>query len=128
MVTNRDRIKQHSLYPRLQWISPEYEKDCVDCVKPGSYASVWNMIALSNMLNIKIESVYSAVNGSKHYAFILLNNVFRPPFVDPEMETITIMWTNTQLPLKNGFVAKRKLEYLNYHNISVRKSNIYEYM
>ena len=56
------------------------------------------MIALSNLLNIPVQSVYPNTNGSKHLAFQTLNTVFRPPFADPQKGQIVIMWTNTSLP------------------------------
>ncbi|XP_053375386.1 uncharacterized protein LOC128547267 isoform X2 [Mercenaria mercenaria] len=111
MINNRNKILRHKLYPRLVLISPDYDKDCVDCTKPGSYSSVWRMIAVSFLLNIPIDSVYPNVNGSKHIAFQSLNTSFRPPFADPEKGRITIMWTHTSVPDRNAFgenVSKRQ--------------------
>jgi hypothetical protein len=70
------------------------------------------MIALPNMLNIKIESAYPAVNGSKHYAFILLNDVFRQTFVDPEMNGNNYKNVDKHpTPSQEWFCSKEKLEW-----------------
>jgi hypothetical protein len=114
------------MYPRLKWISPDYEKDCLDCPQISNYASVWNMISLSNLLNVKVVSVYPSVNGTKDYAFVLLNTEFRPPFVDPAKEVITIMWTNTSAPQKNGFVKMRKLQWFPNHFVPLVNADITE--
>ena len=67
------------------------------------------MIAVSNLLNLPVQSVYPCMNGSKHVAFTTLNNLFRPPFADPEKGSLTIMWTSTSMPEKNSFtISQRK--------------------
>ena len=98
MVSNKTRIMQHRLYPRLTIISPDFEKDCLECTKPGSYSSVWRLIALSNALNIPVKSVYPSINGTKYIPFQVLNHTFNPPFADMTKGPITIMWTNITLP------------------------------
>ncbi|KAL3890531.1 hypothetical protein ACJMK2_002813 [Sinanodonta woodiana] len=60
------------------------------------------MIALSNLLNFKVKSVYPAMTGSKDYYFVKLNCVFITMLCDPEKPTITIMWTNTNTANKDG--------------------------
>ena len=64
MVTNRSKVMVHRLYSKLEVLSPDYDRDCLDCATPGKWSSVWMIIALSNLLNIPVQSVYPAVNGS----------------------------------------------------------------
>ena len=109
MVKNRAKMMRHRLFSRIHLISPDYDEDCLDCAKSGSYSSAWRMIAISNLLNLPVQSVYPCMNGSKHIAFTTLNNLFRPPFADPEKNSLTIMWTNTSMPEKNSFtISQRK--------------------
>jgi len=95
MALNGDKIRRNKQYPKLEILSPELKKDTVDCTKRGNWSSVWRIIALSNMLNIRIDTVYPSVNGTKHYAFKYMNTTSRPPFTDSDKGTITLTWTNT---------------------------------
>lgn len=108
LIINNSKILRHLLYPRFELISPEFNKDCLRCAKPGTYSSVRRLIALSNLPNVPIQSVYPSLNGSKHRAFQDLNQKFRPPFVDPEKGTITVMWTSTTAPELNHGSTKTK--------------------
>lgn len=88
MIVNKKKILRHRLYHKMELISPDYDDDCLNCATPGSYSSVFMLIALSNLLNIPVESIYPTVNGSNNIYFRTLNNIFKPPFSDPEIETI----------------------------------------
>ena len=87
--------------------SPDYEQDCLNCATPGSFSSVWMIVSRSNLLNIPIESVYPAVNGSQNLYFRTLNTKFKPPFSDPEKGHLTIMWTSTTPPTRPSWTSRR---------------------
>ena len=102
MVTNRTRMLRHRLYRALEPVSPDFDRDCLNCAQKGQYASMWNVLALANLLKVKVTVIYPAVNGSETYSFKNLNQKIKPPFVDPEKPTITIMWTSIRPPPRNG--------------------------
>ena len=106
MVTNKAKIMLHRMFRKLEYLSPDYVSDCIKCAKPGQWSSVWMIIALSNLLNIPVKSVYPAVSGTRSAPFKALNYLFKPPFSDPEKGTISIMWTNTTAPPKNRFTSR----------------------
>jgi hypothetical protein len=107
MVINRHKIVNHRLYDKMQLLSDDLDKDTVSCAQPNSYSSSFRILALSNLLNIPIECVYPAINGSRYFAFKAYNTTFRPPFADPENGNITIMWTSTTVPKRNEIVSGR---------------------
>ena len=117
MIVNKKKLLRHRLYHNMELISPDYDEDCLKCATPGSFSSVFRLVALSNLLNIPVESIYPTVNGCKSLYFRTLNNVFKPPFSDPEKGKITIMWTSTFLPEKNTFAIRqtRKKEWCPNH-------------
>ena len=49
------------------------------------------------------------INGSETYSFKNPNQKIKPPFVDPDKPTITIMWTSTTPFSSNQSVAKIEL-------------------
>ena len=110
MTMNRRKYLRHRLFDRLDVLSPDFDRSCIECAKLGAWASAWEMIALSNVLNITVKSVYPAVSGSKTKQFQTLNSEFKPPFADPEKGKITIMWTHTVLPNKNGFQKTKRVK------------------
>ena len=103
MVLNRRKYLRHQLFNKLDVLCPDFDRSCIECTKLGSWASAWEMIALSNALNITVQSIYPAVSGSNSMQFKTLNHQFRPPFADPDKGKITIMWTRTVLPDNNAF-------------------------
>ena len=103
MVTNKSKVLHHRMYSRLEPLSPDYDEDCINCAEPGKWSSAWMMIAVSNLLNLPVKSVFPAVNSTRNPVFKTLNCLFRPPFSDPAKGEITIMWTNTTPPQKNSF-------------------------
>ena len=84
MVTNKSKGMVHRLYSKLEVLSPDYDRDCLDCAQPGNRSSVWMIIALSNLLNTPVQSVYPAVNGHGCKGLKTLNYLFKPPFSDPK--------------------------------------------
>ncbi|KAL3892167.1 hypothetical protein ACJMK2_004401 [Sinanodonta woodiana] len=103
------------MYSGFLLCSPDFLEECLECPTLGKPVSVFCMMALSNLLNLKVESVYPAINGSKDYCFIKLNCVFIPMFYDPKQPTITIMWTNTNTADKNGIIKKRTALWIPNH-------------
>lgn len=95
-------------FNRFDSISPEYDKDVLSCASLGTYSSVWRMLALSNLLNITVKSVFPPINRSNHYTFKWLNTTFKPPFANPKKGSMTILWTNTAMPLKNAFTKTQR--------------------
>ena len=63
MVINQERILKHPMYPALLMCSPDYEDACLECSQIGKSTSVFCMMALSNLLNVNVESVYPAVGS-----------------------------------------------------------------
>lgn len=106
MVSCPEKVHRHRAFHKLDQMSPDYDADCVQCTKSGSFSSVWRIMALSNHLKIPVDSVFPAVNGTRNIYFKSLNVTFRPPFAAPEKGRITIMWTNTRQPPANSFVRK----------------------
>lgn len=87
MVTNRSKMMVHRMYNKLEVLSPDYDKACLDCTQPGNWSSAWMLIAMSNVLNISVRSVYPAINGSRSAPFKSLNYVFKPPFPTQRKES-----------------------------------------
>ena len=108
MVTNKSKVTVHRLYSKLEVLSPDYDRDCLDCAQPGKWSSVWMIIALSNLLDLPVQSVYPAVNGPGCKGFKTLNYLFKPPFSDPEKGKLSIMWTNTVSTERNSFSRRRR--------------------
>ncbi|KAL3885683.1 hypothetical protein ACJMK2_025730 [Sinanodonta woodiana] len=65
-------------------------------------------MALSNMLNLKVASAYTATNGSQDYICVKQNCVFTPMFFDPAKTTIIILWTNTNTTKTTASSRKEK--------------------
>ena len=107
LIVNKKRFLRHRLYSSMAVFSPDYDQDCLNCATPGSFSSVWMIVSLSNLLNIPIESVYPAVNGSQNLYFRTLNTTFKPPFSDPEKGHLTIMWTSTIPPTRPSWTSRR---------------------
>ena len=116
MVLNRRKYLRHQLFNKLDVLCPDFDRSCIECTKLGSWASAWEMIALSNALNITVQSIYPAVSGSNSMQFKTLNHQFRPPFADPEKGKITIMWTHTVLPDNNAFQTKKRAKRMWFPN------------
>ena len=103
MVTHKTRLLRPKLFRCLEPITPDYDIDCLNCARLGEYGSMWNIVALSYLLKVKVEVIYPAVNGSDNYSYINNNRTFKPPFTDPEKPTITVMWSSMKSPPRNGF-------------------------
>ncbi|KAL3891340.1 hypothetical protein ACJMK2_003602 [Sinanodonta woodiana] len=104
----KDKIQKHPLYSGFLLCSPDFLEECLKCPTLGKHVSIYGMIASSNLLNLKADLVYPAVNRSKDYTFVKLNSVLIPMVCDQEKTTITIIWTNTHTSNMNGFINKRK--------------------
>lgn len=103
MVSNRDKMQRNRQFNSVQNVSGDYEKACVDFAHDKSWGCMWNVMALSYVLNVKIEVVYPAVNGTDNYNFKAMNTTFRPPFTDPDKPTMTVMWTSVVPPKRRLF-------------------------
>ena len=68
-VTNKNRLLRPKLFRALGPITPTYDTDCLNCARKGEYSSMWNIVALAYLLNVKVEVIYPAVNGSDNYSF-----------------------------------------------------------
>ena len=123
MTTNRARMLRHRLYRALEPVSPDFDTDCLKCAQKGQYASMWNILALANLLKVKVTVVYPTVNGSETYIFKNLNQKIKPPFVDPEKPTITIMWTSTRPPPKNGLARQTGTGWKPDHFVPLVRTN-----
>ena len=114
---------RHRLYRTLEPVSPDFDTDCLSCAQKGQYASMWNILALANLLKVKVTIIYPAVNGSETYSFKALNQKIKPPFVDPQKPTITIMWTSTRPPPRNGLGKQTGVRWEPNHFVPLVNSN-----
>ena len=80
MIVNKKKLPRHRLYHGMELISPDYDDDCLKCATPGSFSSVFRLIALSNLLNIPVKSIYPTVNGCKSLYSELLTMYLSPHF------------------------------------------------
>ena len=111
MVTNKSKIRFHRMYRHTEVLSPDYDDDCLNCAQPGNWSSAWMILSLSNLLNLPFKSVFLAIDDSTRHRFKTLNYLFKPPFLDPEKGTLSILWTNTVPPEMNGLGKRRRQAY-----------------
>ena len=63
MVNNQSIYINHSLARGFELVSPDYWDSCRDCFKNGGFSSAWTILALSQVIERRIISVYPACNG-----------------------------------------------------------------
>jgi hypothetical protein len=130
MTLNRSKIQAHPQFKRLTVLCPPYDDDCLHCAKPGTDSSMHMFIAMSQLLNLPIQVVYPAVNGSSHYNFKVSNTLLRPPFSDPDNGQLTLMvyYESSQ----SSTFIKRPMETKSYRSVGRRlvkgAINIYEWI
>ena len=122
MISNRNRYVKHRSYEQLSLMSPDFDTDCLHCPERGEWGSVWNLIALSNPLNVKVHSVYPSIDGTNSLYYKTLNTTFKPNMVDPEKHSVTILWTNTTNPETRNVFKKRRLEWSPNHFVPLIES------
>lgn len=90
MVANKYKLLNHRKARALRNLCPKFEDDCSKTSEVGAWASAWHVMALAYVLKIPIQLINPAVNGFSDFAFRDLNTTFKPPFVDPKKETLSI--------------------------------------
>ena len=123
LTTNRAKMLRHRLYRALESLLPNFDKDCLNCAQKGQYASMWNILALANLLKVKVIVIYPMVNGSETYSFMNLNQKIKPPFVDPNKPTITIMWASITPPPRNELSRQTGVGWKPNHFVSLVSSS-----
>ena len=72
----------------------DHESDVLDSVKNGIYASIWNIVTLSNILGWSIRSMYPQVENS--FVGKSLMNKTKIPAVEKFLEkSLNVMWTHS---------------------------------
>ena len=73
MVQNQTFYETHERAVGFMACSPVFEKACLDCASPRGWSSIWTMLALANVVNKNIQSIYPAMNGKVDRAHKALN-------------------------------------------------------
>ena len=57
---------RHRLYRPLEPVSPDFDTNCLKCAQKGPYASMWNFLALANLLKVKVTKYIQQLMEVKH--------------------------------------------------------------
>ena len=71
---------------------------CKDASSNDRMSEIWHIMALCNVINRTIISIYPAVNGATDYANTIVNTEFHPR-TRSRRKPITIMWTSMSYPV-----------------------------
>lgn len=97
MFLNREKIQEHKDRASFHLLSPSYDNALKSCARPGQYSSVWTILGICNVIQLPMDILYPAVNGTKDLAFRKYNMSIRPnnPISN---DPIRIMWSSTFEP------------------------------
>ncbi|KAH3857385.1 hypothetical protein DPMN_099992 [Dreissena polymorpha] len=126
MEEKRDKFVRNRAYKPIEVLSSasEYYKEYIMCCVDRCWASMWHIIALAHLLEVKIDVVYPAVNGTDNSNFKNINQVITPPFVDPEKTVITIMWSSMHAPSKIKIGQRRNTTWKTNHCVPLVQGNV----
>ena len=103
MIRNRKKYEAYKDFELVSLCSPLYEQSVKDCCCVDGYSSMWTMIALANVINIPIKSIYPPVNGLLDSTLQILNRTLIPNgSTSTTSEVLTIMWTSIICPKEDG--------------------------
>lgn len=97
MFLNREKSQEHKDRASFHLLSPSYDNALKSCARPGQYSSVWTILGICNVIQLPMDILYPAVNGTKDLAFRKYNMSIRPnnPISN---DPIRIMWSSTFEP------------------------------
>jgi len=70
------KIDHYTTIPKakqLILVSPNYVSSIFDCVSRNGWSSSWTLIALADVIDIQIKSVYPPMNSAQDFSFKSLN-------------------------------------------------------
>ena len=74
-------------------MSPNYVSSIFDCVSRNGWSSSWTLLALADVIDIQIKSVYPPMNSTQDFSFKSLNFTAVLRKCQNGHRQITIMWT-----------------------------------
>jgi hypothetical protein len=76
MCNNKDRYLSRPDASDTMSLSPPFEEASTACATNSSRSSAWNLMALSDVIGISINSHYPPMYGKRHLAYKTLNTTY----------------------------------------------------
>lgn len=113
LVLNRSQYKRHlkANYKNVLSVTCPVREACLNVALYGEFASSWSFLALANITQRVVQSLYPPMNKQRDIMYQTMNTTFRPfnSNIKQSSQDLTILWTrcgniDQQIWMPNHFV------------------------
>ena len=104
MITNTEVYTSRQDYDKIYDYSPSFDEAMLACCDDGEFSSIWNLMALANVIGSPIQSLYPRMNSEKDEAHLWLS-VLACDENTKDRTRFNILWTHVGPKRKGAWTA-----------------------
>ena len=104
MITNAEVYTSRQDYDKIYDYSPSFDKAMLACCDDREFSSIWNLMALANVIDSPVQSLYPRMNSEKDEAHLWLS-VLACDENTKDRTRFNILWTHVGPKRKGAWTA-----------------------